>query len=278
MISILSEFMNAVHNGFNWFISQSWSPLLFKLLTLTLAFALALIFIDKVFGKGSPFNCAVSATVSLVLVYFGTILMQLFLPDLAVILPPMPFLDIQTDRLVLLDFLHGWDSSTFFPALLQLYLLSFIVNLLEGLIPDGKNYVSWCLWRVLVVLAVLMPYALLHTLIVRHMPIFFEALAAPLIIFLIGFIAMIGLFKGFSALFSTPLNPLMTDLFDLFYINPVWKHASKALVTVALVMGFLFLLCRDSLTVFVFASWPLVVLIPVLILLSVGMFLLVRFL
>ena len=278
MISIASEFMNTVHNGFNWFISQSWSPLLFKLLMLALAITLALIVFDKVFGKGSPFNCAVAAAVSLVLVYFGTILIKRFLPDLAAILPPLPFLDIQPDRMVLTDFIHEWNRDTFFPALLQLYLLSFIVNLLEGLIPDGKNYISWCLWRVLVVLTVLMPYAVLHLLITRYVPIFFGVLAAPLILFVIGFILLIGACKGFSLAFSTPLTPLMNELYNLFYMNPVWKHSSKAIVTESLILGGIALLCRDAMTVFVFGSWPLLLLLPFLILVSVGMFLLVRFL
>lgn len=267
-----------VHNGFTYIIGQSWFPVLFKLLILAAVIVVSLYLFDRVFGKGSSLNCAIAATISLVLVYFGTIVIKRFLPELAVILPPLPFLDIQQDRMVLMDFVHEWNRDTFFPALLQLYLLSFIVNLLEGLIPDGKNYLSWCLWRVLVVLTVLMPYTVLHTLISRHVPIFFGVLAAPLSLFVISFILLIGLCKGFSLAFSTPLTPLMNELYNLFYSNPVWKHSSKAIVTVALILSAIALLCRDSMTVFLFGSLPFLLLLPILIAISVGMFLLVRFL
>ena len=269
--------MDLVQSAYHWITSQAWVPYVVGLTALVVMIAALAMLFQKGFGKGSSVNCAVAATLSLVLVYFGAIVIRLHVPPLAGFVVPMPFLTISEGQLELMNFFHQYNDA-FYAQLLQLFLLSFIVNLLEGLIPDGKNFLSWCLWRVLVVLCVLAPYAALYTLITSVAPSLFGIYARIFVWMIFGVILLAGLFKGISALCSTALNPMMAGLYDMCYTNPVGKHLSKALISVLFVMGFLFFCWIDGTTTFVFAAWPAALLTLLLAGGAFVMFLLVRFL
>ncbi len=187
------------------------------------------------FGKGSSLNRAVSASLSIFLVYLAAILIYLFMPELRESLEPLPFIKIDLQHVCLIDWIH-LEGTTLYPSVLKLAILALIVNLMEEFMPEGSKIFSWYLWRTVTVLASLTAYAILCAVIKSFAPQIFGGWAEYILWGFVLLIVLTGILKILLGLVLTVINPIIGGLYALFFTNLFGKQFSKSILTTLLVM------------------------------------------
>ena len=273
MAHLTSLFQQAL----SWISSHSWFPFVQAIFLLVLSIFLLGAIFRLIFGKGSTFNRAVSASLSVLLVYLAVILIELFLPDYREALPALPFVQVDSEHLFLQNVLH-LPGEILYPSILRLLILSFIVNLLEEFLPEGKNFLSWYLWRVVVVLASLTPYAILCSTLEASVPSFFGVYAKLFVWAYMALILLTGILKVGMGLILSAVNPLIGSLYAVFYTDPIGKQLSKSILTALLIMTGIALAYLDGLTEFAFADFSLLVYGPICLAVFVGLYFFGKFL
>lgn len=214
-----------------------------------------------IFGKGSSLNRSVSASLSIMLTYLVSILIYLFLPDLRDSLQPLPFVQIDSEHVFLIDWIH-MSQDLFYPSVLKLAILAFIINLLEEFMPAGEKFLTWFLWRMVTVLTTLTAYVLMCGFVESYIPQLFHLWAKYLIWGVWTVILMTGLLKLTLGLILTVMNPIVGGLYALFFTHTLGKQLSKSILTTVIIMAVFALMYRCGLTQFPFSRFSLAVYLP----------------
>ena len=243
--------------------------------------ALAIFLIGGVFrllfGKGSSLNCAVSASLSIMLVYLAAILIYLFLPDLRDSLEPLPFVRIDLQRVFLIDWMQ-LSEEVFYPSVLKLAILALTVNLLEEFMPEGEKFLSWYLWRTVTVLTSLTAYILICGFVESLVPQLFSDWAKYVIWGFWAVILLTGLLKVLLGLILTVMNPIIGGLYALFFTNTLGRQFSKSILTTVLVMTVFQLMYRGGLMQFAFSQFSLAAYGPSCVIILIVLYLFGKFL
>lgn len=187
-------------------------------------------------GQNSPLSNAASSAVGIVFIYIATVAILSFggeLEPFKAYLSPLPFISISADQLQLFVF-KGADTALICEQILSMVVLAFLVNLLDSMIPRGKNLVTWFLFRcATVVLAMLAHWAvtemvapLLPDTVIENAPVVLLALLALLLA-----VGSLKLLVGFAI---ATVNPVIAALYTFFFANFVGKQLTKAALTTTL--------------------------------------------
>lgn len=209
-----------------------------------------------IFGKGSKMSRAVSAVLSIFLVYLAAILLFVFVPELRGSVSQLPFITVTQDHFMLWD-LELLGQELLYPSLLKLALLAFVVNLLETLLPDGKKFITWYLWRTVTVLGSLALYVGVCAVAEMALPELFGVWAKYIILGFWSMIALSALLKGLLAVILTAVNPIIGGIYTFFFVNKLGSQFSKSILTTLLCVGVFALLNNMGLTQFAFADFSL---------------------
>lgn len=209
-----------------------------------------------IFGKGSKLVRSVSASINVVMVYLTAIIVYVLLPQLRDSLPSLPFISVTEDAFYLWD-IANLSNSSLFPALLQLFVLAFLVNAMETFLPHGKKILSWYGFRLLTVAASLGLYTLLSVLVQTFAPQIFGEWAVFILLGLWLFILLTGILKVLLAVILTAVNPIIGAIYTFFFSNIFGRQFSKAILTTLLCVGLLMLLRSLGLSAFAFESFSL---------------------
>lgn len=202
-----------------------------------LAFSL---FARIVFGRKSSLNQAVSAAIGILMIYVLTIVVDTFDPHgLAQFLSPLPFVDFVEDNM----YLFPIGYAPFVPLcsqILSMFMLAFLVNLLNTWIPKGDGVAVWYGLRFLtVVLAMALHYALswaLRTFLPAGLVTY-----APMILLGVLVIGLIlAALKLFLGLVLAMVNPIFGALYAFFFSNLFGKQLSKAALTTGILCGIVY--------------------------------------
>lgn len=210
----------------------------------------------SIFGKGSSLNRAVSATLSILLVYLASVLLFVFLPSLRENLNQLPFLSVTTERCMIWD-IQYLSEDLLYPSLLQLAMLALIVNLLETFMPEGEKFLSWYLFRTITVLASLGLYVGLCAVINSLAPQIFGSWAKVIILGFWALILLSGLLKVLLSIILTAINPIIGALYTFFFSNILGKQFSKSILTTILTVCIVAAMNHLGLTQFAFSDFSL---------------------
>lgn len=149
------------------------------------------------------------------------------------------------DYLFVLPF-HGTSFETLCSQILALVILSFVVNCMDALLPEGENPFTWFLSRFLsVILAMGLHVAAnwainkyLPTLIVYHAP-------AVLLVILLSCL-LLGVFKLILGIFLTVVNPVLGALYTFFFSSHIGKQLTKSVLSTAILCGVFYVMDRFS--------------------------------
>ena len=208
------------------------------------------------FGKQARITRAVSASLSIVLIYLGSILLYLFLPDYRAELASLPFLTVDSQRFSLWQ-LSELSESLLYSSLLRLFLLAFLVNLLDTLLPQGDTFLSWYLWRCLTALTGFGLYRLACGLLGMYAPELLGSWAKTVTLSFWALILMSGIAKLLMTLVLTALNPIIGALYAFFFSSLVGRQFSKSILTTLILVGLLGALNRMGLFQFAFSDFSL---------------------
>ena len=228
------------------------------------------------FGRGHPLISAVSAVLSMGLVYLAAVLLELFLPQLRQ-LPALPFLEVTARQVRLLIFTPA-EPLLLYPALLRLGILAFLVNLLESALPTGEGFWSWYLWRTVTVLAALSGYALICACLDHYAPEILGSWAEAILWGFWALIALLALVKLLTGLILSAMNPLVGGLYSFFFSRFLGLQMTKSILTAGLCLAVCYALHRSGLTQFAFADFTLAAYGPTCLITMLGLYFFGRFL
>lgn len=208
------------------------------------------------FGKRASITRAVSACLSVLLIYLAAVLIYLFLPDYRFGLASLPFVTVDEHRFLLWQ-LSGLSEELLYGSILQLFLLAVLVNLLEAVLPEGEGFLQWYLWRCLTALTALVLYRLLCGLVEQYLPHLFDLWAKPAVLCFWALILLSGILKVLLTLILTVVHPVIGALYAFFFSNLLGRQFSKSILTTLILTGLVSVLNRIGFSQFAFSDFSL---------------------
>lgn len=253
-------------------------PLLLKLAGILLLGCLVIgIFGRFIFGKKSAFNSAISAAIGIVFICAVSVVLNSFGLRFDRWIAPLPFVQMQGNTLTLFDFFAA-DYTVICSEVLSMIVLAFLINLIDGWLSKNKNFFGWLFFRCVTVVIAYGLHLLVSWLFTTYLP---EALAtyAPVVLLaLLVVLILTGALKLLVGALMTTVNPLIGALYTFFFANIIGKQITKAVLTTAVLAGFVMLLRYWGVTAICIAAASLVAYIPFIIILIVLWYLVNRLL
>lgn len=257
--------------------SIDWLDLLKTILIFAVVIFAAGTVLRMIFGKGSNLTRAVSACVTILLIYLAAILVYLFLPEYRSELPALPFITVNEQHFALWT-LGDLSDSLLYGSMLKMAILAFLVNLLESVLPQGKKILTWYLWRTVTVLGVLTVYGTLCHFLESAVPELFTSWAKTLILGFWAVILLSGVLKVLLSIVLTVANPIIGALYTFFFSNLLGRQFSKSILTTVILVALVEVLNRIGFVQFAFSDFSLASYGPACVILTVTLYLFGRFL
>jgi len=215
-----------------------------------------------VLGKRSSLSHALSSVMAVLFIYTVTVIIYTFKPwNLDILLSPLPFVTFSDHYLII----HPITDLTF-PALctqlLSLLILSFLINLVDTLIPEGEGIVSWLLLRLITVLGSFALHLLVSWAFRTYLP---DALVTYAPMVLLGILLILlgsGVVSLMLGLVIAITSPFLGAMYSFFFSNIVGKQISKAMFTGGILCGIFWLMEHFDLVVILITPAALLTYIP----------------
>ena len=227
-----------------------------------------------ILGKRSSLSLSVSSVMATLFIYTITVVIYTFKPwNLDILLSPLPFVTFSDHYLIV----HPITDLTF-PALcsdlLSLLILTFLINLVDALIPAGEGIVNWLLLRLMTVLGCFALHLLVSWAFRTYLP---EALVtyAPSILLAVLLVLLgSGVISLVLGLLIAITSPFLGAMYSFFFSNIVGKQISKSIFTCGVLCGIFYLMERFGLVVILISPAALLTYIPLALVLLALWFLL----
>lgn len=221
-----------------------------------------------IFGKKSALNNAVSSAIGILFIYCLTVILKSAGAEFERLIAPMPFISIAGDTLVLFDF-GAHDYTVICSELVSMIILAFLVNLVDGWLPKGKNILTWIFFRCLTVIVAMLLHLMVTGLFTTYLPEGIVTYAPTILLALLILMLLTGALKLLVGVILSTVNPLIAALYTFFFANIVGKQVTKAILTTALLAGLVMLLKYLGITAISIASAALMAYIPFILILVV---------
>lgn len=234
---------------------------------LLLGFGIVYLVFRFIFGKHSNVHCAVSSAIAIIFTFLGTIALKYAGTRFDALIAPMPFASIQGDYLVLFSF-HGADYTQICAQLVSMILLAFLVNMADRWMPKRRNLFSWLFFRILTVVISLLLHLILCALLQKYLPQGIITYAPVILLCILVLLLLTGALKLLVGIALTSVSPLIAGLYTFFFASAAGRMLSRAILTTALLAGFVTLLNHLGLSVISITEPALVSYVPFYILLA----------
>lgn len=184
-----------------------------------------------VLGKRSSLNHSLSSVMAILFLYAMTVMIYTFKPwNLEILLSPLPFANFSDHYLIMLPI-----SDLEFPALctevLSLVILAFLINLVDTLLPQGENLISWLLLRLMTVLASFGAHLAVCWAFRTYLPHVLVDYAPIILLILLAFMLLSGFLTLVLSIVISVGNPFLAAMYSFFFSTLVGKQLSKAIFT-----------------------------------------------
>lgn len=239
-----------------------------KAIGLLIAALLVLALLGRfIFGKGSALMLAVSSAIGILFIYVVTILLGSAGEELQRFIAPLPFVTIKDDTMYLFSFKAEYTEVC--TQILNMIILSFLMNLADGWLPTGKRVLSWVFFRCLGVLIALILHLVVTGLLTSFLPEGLVIYAPTILLGILILMLLTGALKFLVGLVLTTVNPLIAALYTFFFANVVGKQITKAILTTAILAGLVLVLQKMGVVAISIASAAFAAYIPLILLLVV---------
>lgn len=226
----------------------------------------------SIFGRGSSLTRSVSATLNILLIYLTSIVLYYYFPTLRAWFSTLPFITLTSDHLFIWG-LSGLPDLIFYPAILQMAVLAFFVNMLETYLPRGRNLISWYLYRVITGLCAFALYTGFSYLVHSFAPEIFGTWSKPIILGFWGIILLVAVLKLLLSAILTVLNPILGACYAFFFHSLFGKQFSKAILTTVFMVLIVYYLNQTGYTQLVFSDLSMATYGPVSIIMLIALYL-----
>lgn len=194
-----------------------------------------------VFGKKSVLYSAISSAVGIIFIYALTVVLKSSGLQFDGLLAPLPFVTISDNVLTLFAF-TGAHYTVICSEILSMIILAFLMNLVDGWLPKGKNTFVWLVWRCLTVLIAFALHLLVVWLFRTLLPQGLVTYAPTVLLGLLVIMLLTGSLKIIVGALLTTVNPIIGGLYTFFFATVIGKQVSKAMLTTLLLTGLVLLL------------------------------------
>ncbi len=188
------------------------------------------------FGKKSVLNQSVSSAIGILFIYAATIIIYSYGVDLNFLVSPLPFVSLSGEYLNIFSF-TGADYVVICGQLLDMVILAFLANLVNGWLPAGKKLFGWLFFRCISVAGAMLLYAVFNHLLAAFLPEGLLTWAPVILLGLLVLMLLTGALKVLVGAVLTTVNPVVGLLYTFFFSTLVGKQISKAVLTTLLISG-----------------------------------------
>ena len=220
------------------------------------------------FGKHSTLNQSVSSAIGILFIYAVTILIYSYGLDLHFLVSPLPFVSLSGEYLHIFTFSDS-DYVIICGQLLNMIILAFLVNLVNGWLPKGKKLLGWLFFRCLSVAGAMLLHVLVNSITNAFLPEGLLIWAPVILLGLLLLMLAVGALKYLIGAVIGSVNPLIGFLYTFFFATFVGKQLSKAILTTALISGFVVLLNYIGCSAVYIGAAALAAYVPLLIILLI---------
>ena len=261
------NFFNSLGLDFNTF----WKAALILLLG---TFLLS-IFGRFVFGKRSALNHAVSSAIGILFIYAVTVILKSVGIPYQSLTAPLPFVHISGEQLSLFSFADA-HYTTVCSEVLSMIILAFLVNLADGWLPRGKHIFSWLFFRCLTVVIAYVLHLIVVGLFATYLPEGIVTYAPAVLLVLLVLLLLTGALKIIVGALLTTVNPIIGGLYTFFFATIIGKQISKAVLTTTILSALVIGLQYAGVSVISIASTALAAYIPLVLVLIVLWYIVIR--
>jgi len=220
-----------------------------------------------ILGKQSGLNHAVSSVFGILFLYIFGAALYGSSTILSGLLASLPFVAVADGNIALFSFQDA-GFQAICEMMVRTVTLAFCVNLLDTLLPKGKNFFMWLLLRITTVLLAVLIQALLVWAANSFLPADFLKWAPVILLGILIAMLLLGALKLFVGLALTAVNPIIAALYTFFFASMVGKQISKAVVTTGILCAIVACLAHWGFTVVSVSLLALPVLLPIILILT----------
>ena len=228
-----------------------------------------------VFGKRSVLNNAVSSAITIIFLYGITAVVHTFAPQYNAYTAPLPFVQISGDTLTLFSF-AGADYTVICGELLNMIILAFFVNLIDGWMPKGKNVITWLFFRVCTVILAYVAHLIVVGLLATYLPQGLLTYAPVVLVGLLVLLLLTGALKILVGALLTTVNPIIGGLYTFFFATIIGKQITRSVLTTVILSGIVIGLHYIGCSAISIAAAALTAYIPLMLILVVIWFIVYR--
>lgn len=222
-----------------------------------------------VLGKRSSLNHSLSSALGIAFIYALTVIIYTFRPwELEIFLSPLPFVTFAGEYLIILPIADA-HFSALCQQVLSLIILSFLVNLLDSMIPKGESIIGWYLMRILTVILSMVLHLVASSLLQHYLPDFIVTYAPEVLLILLALMLFSGFISLILGMVISVTNPFLGAMYSFFFSNVVGKQLSKAVFSSAILCGIFFMLEYCGYTIISISAAALIAYIPIAIILLI---------
>jgi len=214
-----------------------------------------------IFGKRSTLNKAVSSAIGIVFIYAVTVLILQYAKEYASIISPLPYVTITDDKISLFQF-RDTHYALICSEALRMIILAFLVNLIDGWMPKGKNVFTWLIFRSLTVILAFILHYIAWLLIAMYVPENIMQYAPVILLVIMALLLLTGALKIPIGALLVTINPIIGGLYTFFFANIIGKEITKAVFTTTLLTALFFALNEMGYSVIALSSAALMAYIP----------------
>jgi hypothetical protein len=219
-----------------------------------------------VFGKHSVLADSASSTLGILAIYIVGFV--LCCSNVNINWIPLPFMTLSNTGASVFSF-AGWDYRLICGQVLNMVILSFIMNLLDRWLPKGKSIFTFLLMRILCITAAALCYTAAMYLANRFLPIDFMLYAPTILLGLLVLMLATGALKIIVGVILSTVNPLIAALYTFFFANIIGKQVTKAVFTTVLMTACAYVLDYLAISFIPFSTDALIIFVPCLLIILV---------
>ncbi len=200
------------------------------------------VIIRLLLGKRSSLNESVSSAIGIVMLYLVSIALFTLGRPYDQLIAPLPFVRFAGEYLSVF-MLKGAAFPELCTELLELVMLSFLVNLLDHLIPKGSRFLHWLLLRCLCIVLALAGQWALSWVFTTYLPEVLLVYAPVILLILLVLLLGVTVFKFIiGVVLGITVSPIIGAIYTFFISNLIGRQIVKAAVTTAILTGLVALL------------------------------------
>ena len=219
-----------------------------------------------IFRKKTLISHAVSASIAIIFIFMLMVLITVMMKEFVVFTTPLPFVTITEDAVGFFIFSNA-SYLTIATQLLAMIILAFLVNLVDTILPNGKNFFTWLFWRIVTVGSGFLLHYVITLLLTRYVPQGLALYAPAILLAILILMLLTGALKFLVGLLLTTVNPLIAALYTFFFATVVGKQLTQSVLTTGILTGVILLLEKYDVASMSIANGAMAAYLPFLLIL-----------